>query len=273
MLAEFLEKITELTTPDSVVTVEAVNGRDVYVYSPKEREYEHMAFIPRDEAITVSEIDSLVKLVKLEGREQGAVVVFDATGATFLPGCESQFRDTEGDEDAEDRGRVATKHRFVRRHSPQWSTLAAALKAGTTMTHLQFLRVLQSLRPSIVNYAAIYSAYQRISLEAGAKATSAPIVMLGDSGATLALTVEVKSGKAEVKLPSEFAVEIPLTRFGAKQSFTVEVDAQVKQENGALLFGLIAPEMALAEEAAIVGEVESFRELVKGNAVTVLVNL
>lgn len=279
MLAEFLEKLNELTQPEATIMVPRENGVETCIYSPAESAYVSDSFIPHDTAITVSEVESLLALVGAESRESGAVVIFDGNGATFLPGrTTSGVLDPRGEEtSSKDVGRVTTQHKYVRRRSPQWRTLESALAVGTKMTHLQFLRTLQSLRPSIENYPAVYSAYQRISLEAGVKATSAPQVMHGDAGSTLNFTVDVKSGKADVKLPAEFVVNIPLTRFGEVQRFAVEVDAEVKQDGGAILFGLIAPEMQLAEEAAVANEVASFRALVaerfEKDRVAVLVNL
>ena len=273
MLAEMIEKIEKMAVPESIVLVPSENGTNVYLYSANNREYALKSFVPRDVPVTVSEIESLIGLVAMEAFAAGAAVIFDASGATFLPGWSTEER-SDG---VEDTGRVATQHQYVRRRSPQWRTLEAALNVGTKMTHLQFLRTLQSLRPSIEGYSAVYSAYQRISLEAGVKATSAPQVMHGDAGSTLNFTVDVKSGKADVKLPAEFIVNIPLTRFGEVQHFAVEVDAEVKQDGGAILFGLIAPEMQLAEEAAVANEVERFRALVaerfEKDRVAVLVNL
>lgn len=273
MLAEFLDKLTDLTQPVATITVPRVNGIDTYVYSPADRLYRTESFVPNDTPITVSEVESLFDLVKGESRETGAVVIFDGSGATFLPGRKAE---TGRDSLPSEIGRVSTQHKYVRRHSPQWRALSEVLGKRTTLTHLQFLRTLQSLRPSIVGYAALYSAYQRISLEAGTKAASAPLVLHDGAGSSINFTVEVKSGRTEVRLPSEISVEVPLTRFGKKQSFTVEIDAEVK-EGGSILFGLIAPDMAIAEEQAIAEEVQSFREAIaavkNGQPITVLMNL
>jgi len=263
MLAEALKELQGIIRNEQpasmTLEIGLDDGKQILLWSPTNTAYDVQAFIPRDVAIEVSEVESLASLVRREALPSGAVVIFGSSGATFLPGRKSS-------------GRVSVVHKYTRRHSPQWSALRKAL--GNSFDHLGFLRMLQSLRPSIVGYAPLYSAYQRISFETGAKATSAPLVLHGDAGSTLSFNVAVKTGTAEVKLPAEFTVTIPLTRFGQPQSFPVEIDAAVSAE-GKVSFSLVAPEMDVAEQTAIAEEVASFREAVSlvEMPLDVLVNL
>jgi len=278
MLAEFLEHIQSTTIPSETVTIETVNGKDAYLYTPSEQRYERVAFIPREKPLTVSEIESLARLVRLEASKTGgAVVVFSSYGATFLPGNTTlAYGDGAAEASVLETGRVATEHCYTRRYSPQWAELRKVLTAGTKLSHLEFLRALQRLRPSIPEYATIFSAYQRVSLDANTKATNSPLVLRDGGASSIAFNVSLKSGTAEVKLPAEFDVILPLTRFGSPQEFAVEVDINVSAD-GKVLFGLIAPEMDLAEEEAISSEVVTFERLIKEapvtGGVTVLVNL
>jgi len=251
----------------STLDVDRDNGVDHLIWNGES--YSLHAFEPHRRAFTVSESASLLELVGLDTAKLGAkfvepgVVTFDMKGATFAPG-------DAGNGDRIGAPRVV--HTYVRRPSPQWATLAGAL--DKKFEHVAFLRLLQRLKPSIDGYPALYAAFGRVSFTKDVKVDSAPQILQGNAGSQISMRLGMKGGAADVSLPAEFRVSMPLTRFGDSLEFEVMIDAAL-DDYGKIAFQLVSPGMAVAEEHAIAAEVAQFDAAARAKklAVTVLVNL
>lgn len=140
-----LEYLHGLTARERHALVEVKDGSGRWlVYNDKDRNYSPIErFVKRDRR--VSNVESLAAMVIEEARRAGVggsadrdvgdqmTVIFDAQGAAF------HLDDRDG----------RAVFRYQRTLSPQWQILDAA--AGRPMGHVEFVRLLQSLKPSIEN--------------------------------------------------------------------------------------------------------------------------
>lgn len=260
MIAEAISKMQALANEHRPVKIEVKTGRatETLVFNPSKNEYESRALVPDRPSYQVSEISSLAEIVAARVRGDFSVVIFDGSGASFFTGLTADGYERE-------------QHVFSRRPSPQWSALTAAL--GDAMNHVQFLRTLQRLKPSIVDYPKLYGAFARVSFRKDMDVVSAPTVLAGDAGSKIEIKLAMKGGTGDLQLPGEFKVTMPLTRFGKSATFEVLIDAELTSDSKTIVFRLASPEMDVALEQLIAHEVSAFRELVSEVPVSVLVNL
>lgn len=203
---------------------------------------------------TVSNIESLSAMVIEEARrlQNGTgdwmTVVFSLKGAQFFV--------TDQD--------TRTVFGYDRKLSPQWCLLNENLGRG--MPHRDFVRLLQALRPSIVDYRSILAQFRDISFGAGVTIQSSPLLVKGKGGFHYCLVLTAKSGETEAELPTEVKFEIQFARGSrARYEMTAEVDISLKEQGDkkAVEFALLVPDQAAIKEQAIADEVQWFKEQAK----------
>lgn len=215
-------------------------------------------------ARTVSNIESLAAMVIEEGRRAGEdefpddppertkrslgnqmTVIFDKKGATF------HLDDRDG----------RTAFRYEREVSWQWTAL---LEGAQHREHLPFIRHLQKLRPTIVEYPKVLTEFRKVHFSAQTQVESAPTLEQGRAGLVHSLEFSARNGKTKAELPSSIHCVLPFAQ-GSKKVFEtdVEVAIELNEQSKKVLFSLsFADAFALTEEA-IDHEVTWFREQVK----------
>lgn len=276
MIAEAINRVLQQSTSkprESVLTLNDGSGR-VFLYDDAKQRYEA---IGRHVSQTgkVSNVESLAALVLEEARRRGPIfmnvtaaeeegvanaeftkrehegdwmtVSFDANGATFSP---------------DDQHRLDS-FTYKRTLSQQWLQLQKFL-SGEPLEHADFVRLLQTLRPSIVNYSDIIREFRKISFDSRISIASAPLLDSdGKGGNAFVLEYQARNTTQETKLPSEFEVEMAFARGSSKTyRFTVEVDIALvdRGEKKTIRFALVSPDLENVREQAIADEIAYFRE-------------
>ena len=178
-------------------------------------------------------------------------VTFGEFGASFSP---------------DDRSRL-DGYRYTRVLSPEWTTVRNVL--GKPMTHVDFLRVLQSLRSVLANAGTVIRAFRGIDVSRVARIASSPTLQEGRASVGLAIDVVVKmTGGGETTarqdLPETLTFVLPFAR---RDHLLVELEAEVfvevarEGEKESLRFGFVIPDIAEVERDARQRELTDFREL------------
>ena len=263
MLQEAIEFIAKLggLQRSTTETISDGSGR-VLVFEPATLTYRELErFVKR--VRSVSNIESLAAMVLEEARrasyeERDAdgtralgdwmTVVFNAAGAEF------HLDDRDG----------RTVFAYKRELSPQWNVIRGQ-DGRTGLSHVVFLRLLQSLRPSLVTPAVI-AEFRRIDVSAGIHIESAPTLEHGKSGSAYRFELRVNGRAVGAAVPSTIELRMPFARNSSKHyTLEAEVVAELaeKGDKKELQFGLVLPERGVVEEQAIADEVLWFREQVK----------
>jgi hypothetical protein len=287
---DFVDKIVQLapaTAREAQIVVGDGHKKRYFLYDDDAAKYVEVVGVERAVLQTgdVSNVESFLALVREEtvrratdvaddgslspatDRKKGATslatkrhdgsfmtVVFGAKGATFSP---------------DDRIRLDA-FTYTRVHSPQWSALIASL--NKPYEHKEFIRALQRLRPSIVNYEELMRQLRKISFSDKTNIASEPLLQNGQSQNEYRVDIEVRGGvtagntSTSTALPSSFDVSLQYARGGEhRYTTTVEIDLStlMKAERKELRFTLIAPDLPNVEESAIDDEVAFFRSKVE----------
>lgn len=205
----------------------------------------------------VSNVESFAAMVLEEARRAKSdgdwmTVIFGQAGALFH---------------LDDRDGRAT-FAYSRELAPQWKTLVTA---PTDVEHKEFIRLLQRLRPSIVEYPFILQQFRKISFGSGLKVESAPILTEGKAGLQFALELTAANATTKAALPAAIALKVPYSR-GSSQTYDVDAEVSIDlEEDGpkkSFVFSLLFPDREVIEEQAVSDEVSWFKEKTAG-----LVNL
>ncbi|MFZ2490012.1 MAG: hypothetical protein WA208_00870 [Thermoanaerobaculia bacterium] len=269
MIREAIEKIEQLAGAQgrpAVLELEDDSGRallyrdDLKRYEPLER-----VVVQTGE---VSNVESFGARVLEEARRRNGsdgsfmTVTFRESGATFDP----------DDRVARDR------FRYSRTLSPQWQRLEQSL--GKPLEHAAFVRVLQGLRPSIVEYDELMRQCRKITFSDRTNIVSEPLLQAGQNANEYAVQVAVTggggaAGVAATALPSQFGMRLQYAR-GSAESYplTVEIDLTTVPkgtDRKELRFVLIAPDLPNVVEQAIADELAAFREQVEDDLPRLLI--
>lgn len=245
---ESIETILKLNRPAQIDTL-----RGKMIYSDREEQYNFL--IPPINR-KVSNLESLFKAILEETRRRikptgdNMTVIFDRDGATFYPDDDTRL----------------DSWNYRRSFSEQWEKLMSG--TNRQVDHVSLLRILQSLKPSIVGYADIFRDFRKVQVSAGETISSAPILEDGQAGTTISFTSTAASGNASKtsKLPAEITFKMPLIKGDTKQyEMTVDVDAAISSENkeNKIKFSLLFFEKDLILEQLIQDEIEAFKAQVK----------
>lgn len=246
MIKEALQYIADLGTKERPPILAADDGSGrTYRYDDAAQIYVEVdRFVKR--ARSVSNIESFAAMTIEEARRSGhggdwMTVIFDKSGAHL------HLDDRDG----------RTVFRYEREISWQWKALQ---EAAQPREHLQFIRQLQKLRPTIVDYLKVLTEFRKVSFSAQTRVESAPTLEEGRAGIVHSIEFEAKNGKTRAELPSSIHCVLPFAQ-GSKKLFesAVEVAVELNEQTKKVQFALsFADAFALTEEA-ISHEVEWFR--------------
>jgi len=211
---------------------------------------------------SVSNIESFAQMVLEEARRAGA----DETSGHIDRGAGDRMTVIFGKDGAvfhlDDRdGRTA--FHYQREISWQWQALQEAAKPRE---HLDFIRLLQKLRPSIVEYRRVLLEFRKVSFSQSVRVDSAPTLENGKAGLVHELEVHAKgnSGPTKVNLPSSIHLVLPFAQ-GSEKQFKTEAEVAIELAGGngdqkRIVFSLTFADSFSLKEEAIAHEVAWFRE-------------
>lgn len=202
----------------------------------------------------VSNVESFGVLVLEEARRAGAdgenmTVVWGAKGAMLY---------------LDDRDQRIV-FRYKRTLSPQWE--AMCLLAGSPCGHLDFIRRLRPLAPSLQDSPEIIGAYRRVHMAAATNIMSSPVLEDGKAGYSYAVQVQVSGRAAETRLPAECVFRLPFARgsprfYDVQAEISVDAVAERGSDKKTLAFGVTLPELSSVMDQAITDELADFRKAV-----------
>ncbi len=153
------------------------------------------------------------------------------------------------------------KHKviFERTKSQQWLLLEGNL--NEFLNHQQLLYLLQSLKPSLVNYKPLISHYQKLRMVGKSESISNPCFSNGELGEGYTIKYKLEGNKQEeAELPMFFEAEIPYSK-GSEVKYKLDIEILISLDmNNKLIFKLICPDFEQVEEKAIFDEVAIFKE-------------
>lgn len=196
---------------------------------------------------SLSTVDSLVMAVEEECKRREnqtgnfMTVVFDVDGGIFYP---------------DDKKRL-DRWNYARCLSQQWEHLTEHLNQD--MRHLDFIRFLQGLRPSILDYPSIMKEFKKVTFDARTSVTSQPIIEDGQAGSQVSFILDTKNGKTQTQMPAAIMVHLPFVRGSATNyDLTIELDVALDR-NEQVVFRPVCPEIETVTEQAINDEFQVFK--------------
>jgi hypothetical protein len=244
VIREAIEKIVSLA-PQRPALLKAEDGsRRLWLYNDKTSQYEPRDPSPVKIDRTVSDIDSLLRVIMEDLRRRNnptgtfATVLLDRTGGTFFP---------------DDRTSLDV-YRYRRTTSALFNAFKASLDAGRR--HGDFLRLLSSLRPAL--NPQTLSAFRRVDFDSSSTIQSAPLLEEGKAGFSYAINFTDRGSNGTAALPSEIDFLMPWTPKDPPSLLTALLAVTAPEEAGkrSLLFTLQCPDLAPWEEARIQKEAE-----------------
>jgi len=132
------------------------------------------------------------------------------------------------------------------------------------MRHRDFVRTLQRLRPSIIDYHEIFNKFRAVTFTNSTRVTSQPIITGGKAGGNINFNLETKSGEGEIniELPAGFEVNMPIVRAGEHEyRFPIEIDCALTEQNEVMFKPIFADKENVLDQM-IHDEVKWFKEQV-----------
>ena len=219
--------------------------RGPYLYDDGERKYGRL--IP-EYSRSLSNVESLATAVLEEASRrnidngQFMTVIFTENGGTFYP---------------DDKKRL-DKWVFERCLSQQWLHLTKGL--NRPMSHKDFLRWMQGLRPSLAEgYPLLMREYRKVTFDHNTSVASQPILENGKAGALVNITLTTKSGDQDMTMPGGFDIVTSFAKAG-EQQYVVPVELDVALNEGRIEFMPVCPTLESIKDKAIQDEVGFFRE-------------
>lgn len=212
------------------------------IYNDAERQYKTRE--PLKTCENVSTVKSFTDFIKEElkrrDRETGkfATAVIDANGGRFT-----------ADDDFQ-RGNC----KFTRSLSEQWLAFRDCI--GRSYNHEEFLRLMQKLSPSIVNFEELYPLFLDIRVIGRSENVSKPFYVNGETECGVKIKFRMQGGEDEsITLPDTFTIRLPYAKGNYEKYYNVDV--QLVYDNRCGINILIqAPKFEQAEEKALLDEVE-----------------
>lgn len=216
------------------------------IYSDADRRY--IVREPLKSCEEVSTVESFANFIKEElkrrDRESGklATAVIDSKGGKFT-----------ADDDFQ-RGNCT----FRRSLSEQWITFRDCI--GKSYNHEEFLRLMQKLSPSIVDFENLYPTLLDIRVIGRAETVSKPFYVKGETESGIRIKFKMQGGEDEnIVMPESFKVRLPYAKGNYSKYY--EVDVQLVYDNRCGINILVqAPQFEQAEEKALLDEVDFLKE-------------
>lgn len=216
------------------------------IYSDAKKEYETIN--PLKSCKEVSTVDSFVAYIKEElkrrKKETGnlATAIIDSKGGEFIA------------DDDYNKGIC----KYERSLSEQWLTFRECI--GRTYAHEDFLRLMQKLSPSIVNFEELYPTLLDIRVIGRSEEVSKPFYVKGECETGVKIKFKMRGGEDEdIIMPETFTVRLPYAKGNYDKLY--DVDVQLVYDNRCGISILIqAPKFEQVEECALLDEVEHLKE-------------
>jgi len=247
IIAEAIHHVQATSTAearDSLITL--ADGRQ-FLYDDSEQKYGEIERFVKLEG-SVSTVESFAELVAEYAKRLGVptgkqqTVTFTSAGATYSP-------------DDEDRRHLFKYGRVL---SQQWEALKAVL--GKPLSHKELIRALQTLSPSIVDYALVMASFRRLIVSKDVRLASEPILNAeGDSQNGYNVQLSIKGGTSETTLPSAIEVKVQYAR-ASEATYTVPVEVDLSDREGVPVITLFAPTLPAIADQAVLDEMKYFDE-------------
>lgn len=151
--------------------------------------------------------------------------------------------------------------KFTRSLSEQWEAFKKCI--GQTFNHEEFLRLMQKLSPSIVNFEELYPLFLDIRVIGRSESVSKPFYVNGECESGVKIKFKMHGGEDEdIILPDHFTIRLPYAKGNYEKLY--DIDVQLVYDNRCGINVLIqAPRFEQAEEQALLDEVEFLKEELK----------
>ena len=148
--------------------------------------------------------------------------------------------------------------KFTRSLSQQWLMFKECI--GRTYSHEEFLRLLQSLSPSIKNFQDLYPIFLDIRVIGRAETVSKPFYVNGESEEGIKIKFKMRGGEDEsIILPDTFKIALPYAKGNYEKLYEVDVNLVYDNRCGVNIL-IQAPTFEQVEEKALLDEVEFLKE-------------
>ena len=129
---------------------------------------------------------------------------------------------------------------------------------------LDFVRIIQGLKPSIAEYKEFFRSIRRANITDKTDMTSNPIIEDGQLGSSIAFNLKVENGETKAHIPTELNLAMPYTRCSdAVYAFTLDIDVEriKKESHHTAGFRLKFVEQSIIEDQAVTDEISKFEAL------------
>ena len=252
MLKELLKDILQLQRPETINKTVYGNyeGNKSYssTYSDKEKEYEYEQ---SSKSITkVHSKNAFTAFIKEElNRRENKTGKF-ATARVTLDG---------GFFTADDNYNIG-KCEYSRLNSEQYNILKGY--KNSVLDHEEFLTMLQKLKPSIENFAELYTRCSKIRVVGRSIMTNQPMFDEdGNAESSFVCTYKLEDGTDEdVSLPTGFVCSVPFAKAG-EQEYTYNVELLMFNTNSnQIAIKVQIPEWETNEEQAVIDEADDIKK-------------
>lgn len=238
-IARFFDNVSRPTFADSEL--------GALIYSPSEGQYKRLVDRKR---YYVSTIEAFIDLAKEEARRTENATGHLMTASFTLDGGQLRLDDPK----------LEVTHIYERKPSHGFEALKGFIDSGRRgVTHKEFIKLLQGLKPWIFNSSEILNAYRKVTFEGKNRVISQPIVENGKAGKEIGFTLEVGQGAIEMTLPQSFLIGVPFA-MGSANSIEVECLIDMALEGSDPRFYVHAPSLQHEVEQAILKEKQQFAD-------------
>lgn len=221
------------------------SDKGTLLYSPSEGQYKPLIERKR---YYVSTIEAFIDLAKEEARRTENATGHLMTASFTLDGGQLRLDDPK----------LEVTHSYERKPSHGFEALKGFIDSGRRgVTHKEFIKLLQGLKPWIFNSSEILNAYRKVTFEGKNRVISQPIVENGLAGKEIGFTLEVGQGAIEMTLPQSFLIGVPFA-MGSANSIEVECLIDMALEGSDPRFYVHAPSLQHEVEQAILKEKQQF---------------
>ncbi len=223
------------------------SGKGTLLYSPSEGQYKPLIERKR---YYVSTIEAFIDLAKEEARRTENATGHLMTASFTLDGGLLRLDDPK----------LEVTHIYERKPSHGFEALKGFIDSGRRgVTHKEFIKLLQGLKPWIFNSSEILNAYRKVTFEGKNRVISQPIVEAGKAGKEIGFTLEVGQGAIEMTLPQSFQIGVPFA-MGSANSIEVQCLIDMALEGSDPRFYVHAPSLQHEVEQAILKEKQQFTD-------------
>ena len=229
------------------------------IYNDSAQRYETQN--PLKTCENVSTVESFADFIREElkrrDRETGklATAVIDSNGGRFTADDDFQTGNCK----------------FTRSLSEQWIAFRDCI--GRSYNHEEFLRLMQKLSPSIVNFENLYPTFLDIRVIGRAETVSKPFYVKGETESGIRIKFKMQGGEDEnITMPEKFSIALPYAKGNYEKLYNVDVQLVYDNKCGINIL-IQAPMFEQVEEEALLDEVKYLKkELSKYPDLLVLFN-